>query len=212
MLTRHLRRRNGEGVRMNVNFLGEAILGEAEARAAVPAIPRRAAMAGDRGRLDQDLDALFADLPAGPRAHRGHVVRPARAPVPHGRRGLRFTRPDGKVVPKFVYLDMEEYRDKEPDGRGVHAHAGPARDWSRSAPASPCRAYIPDSFRTLLRLQAVGAATRARPAAARITIRLVKGANMESERARGLAARLAAGALQDQAARPTPITSAWSTK
>ena len=25
----------------------------------------------------------------------------------------RFTRRDGTVVPKFVYLDMEEYRDKE---------------------------------------------------------------------------------------------------
>ena len=72
-------RAHAEGVRMNVNFLGEAILERGGSRAAPAAIPAGPAMAGDRGRLDQDLHALLADFAAGPRAHRRHAVRPAGA-------------------------------------------------------------------------------------------------------------------------------------
>ena len=84
-------------------------------------------------------------------------------------------------VPKFVYLDMEEYRDKELtaaafmrtlDRDGLqHVRAGIA-----------LQSYIPDSFRTLLQLQE-WARRRVAGGGGRITIRLVKGANMESERA-----------------------------
>ncbi len=93
----------------------------------------------------------------------------------------RFTRHGGEVVPKFVYLDMEEYRDKELtaeafmrtlDRAGLkHVRAGIA-----------LQAYIPDSFETLKQIQ-TWARQRVAAGGGRITVRIVKGANMESERA-----------------------------
>jgi RHH-type proline utilization regulon transcriptional repressor/proline dehydrogenase/delta 1-pyrroline-5-carboxylate dehydrogenase len=92
----------------------------------------------------------------------------------------RFRRPDGTEVPKFVYLDMEEYRDlgltaevfmrtlDRPGLRDVHA-------------GIVLQAYIPDSYRYQRELTA-WARQRVAGGGAPITLRLVKGANMESER------------------------------
>jgi TPP-dependent indolepyruvate ferredoxin oxidoreductase alpha subunit len=93
----------------------------------------------------------------------------------------RFTRPDGTVVSKFVYLDMEEYRDKELTAEAFMRTLD--RDGLKHVRAGiALQSYIPDTFRTLLRLQA-WARERVAGGGGRITIRLVKGANMESERA-----------------------------
>jgi hypothetical protein len=65
----------------------------------------------------------------------------------------RFTRPDGTVVPKFVYLDMEEYRDKELTAAAFMRTLD--RDGLRHVTAGiALQSYIPDSFRTLRELQA----------------------------------------------------------
>jgi hypothetical protein len=69
MLIEHLDERRAEGVRMNVNLLGEAILSEEEAAAAaegyLDALQRPEIEVVSR----QDLDDLLADLAAGPPAH-----------------------------------------------------------------------------------------------------------------------------------------------
>ena len=92
----------------------------------------------------------------------------------------RFTRADGTVVPKFVYLDMEEYRDlgvtvevfmKTLDRPGLeHVNAGIA-----------LQAYIPDSYGAQQQINA-WARKRIESGGAPVTIRLVKGANLEVER------------------------------
>ncbi|MGC9943730.1 MAG: bifunctional proline dehydrogenase/L-glutamate gamma-semialdehyde dehydrogenase, partial [Verrucomicrobiota bacterium] len=93
----------------------------------------------------------------------------------------RFRRANGEIAPKFVYLDMEEYRDKELTAEAFmrtldrpqlrHLKAGIA-----------LQAYIPDSFITLREIQG-WARCRVAAGGGRITIRLVKGANLENERA-----------------------------
>ncbi len=92
----------------------------------------------------------------------------------------RFRHADGTEVPKFVYLDMEEYRDmsitseafmKSLDRPGMeNAVAGIA-----------LQSYIPDSYRTQLQLNA-WARERVQRGGQPIVIRLVKGANLEMER------------------------------
>jgi len=178
-LVSHLAARAHEGVRMNVNFLGETILSETEAAR----------------RLDQYLEGLqwpetevvsikistvYSQISALAREHTVSVLCDRLARLFLAAASARFQRPDGVTVPKFVYLDMEEYRDKELTAEAFmrtldrpelrHVTAGIA-----------LQAYLPDSFGTLQRIQFWG---RKRMAAggARITIRLVKGANMESER------------------------------
>src|SRR4029079_12499188 len=92
---------------------------------------------------------------------------------------LRFTKPDGKAVPKFVYLDMEEYRDlhltaqafmRTLDRPGLEQISG----------GIALQAYIPDSAAVQREIIA-WAQRRTAADGAPVTIRIVKGANMEAE-------------------------------
>ena len=195
---------------MNVNFLGEAILSEADAGAPVAAIPA-AACNGRRSRScpsrSRRSTRRFRRWPAStpwPRSATGSSGCSAR---PTGR---AFTRPDGQVVPKFVYLDMEEYRDKELTAEAfMRTLDRPGLEQVRAGIA--LQSYIPDSFRTLLEIQE-WARRRVAAGGGRITIRLVKGANMEMRA--GRRPRCAAGRrrLTRPRSRPTPITSGWCTR
>ena len=179
-LTRHLAERSAEGVRMNVNFLGEAILSEEEAERRLqqyllglqwPEIEV----------VSIKISTLYSQISPIAREHTVSILCDRLERLFRTADRARFTRPDGTVVSKFVYLDMEEYRDKDltaaafmrtldRDGLG-QVRAGIA-----------LQSYIPDSYQTLLQLQE-WARRRVAAGGGRITIRLVKGANMESERA-----------------------------
>ena len=179
LLTPHLAERAREGVRMNVNFLGEAILSEAEAERRLlqylegldwPEIEV----------VSIKISTLYSQL--SPLARQQTVTtlceRLKRLLLAAHR--ARFTRPNGEVVPKFVYLDMEEYRDKELTAEAfMGALDCPGLEQVRAGIA--LQSYIPDSFRTLLRLQD-WARRRVAAGGGRITVRLVKGANLEMER------------------------------
>ena len=59
----------------------------------------------------------------------------------------QFTRTDGTSVPKFVYLDMEEYRDKEITAAAfMRTLDRPGLAQARAGIA--LQAYIPDSLET----------------------------------------------------------------
>lgn len=179
MLTQHLRERTREGVRMNVNFLGEAILGERDAETRLKAY-LEALQWPEIEVVSIKISTLYSQI--SPLARDHTVARLCERLERLFRTAARmtFTREDGKTVAKFVYLDMEEYRDKELtaeafmqtlDREGLeHVRAGIA-----------LQSYIPDSYETLLRLQA-WARRRVASGGGRITIRLVKGANAEMER------------------------------
>jgi len=179
LLAAHLTARRAEGVRMNVNHLGEALLGEEHAR------HRLAAYLATLERpeievISVKISTIFSQISALAREHTIEVLSDRLELLYRAAERARFTRRDGSVVPKFVYLDMEEYRDKELtadvfmrtlDRPGLESvHAGIA-----------LQAYIPDSFRTQQRINA-WARRRVAAGGAPVTIRVVKGANMEMER------------------------------
>jgi RHH-type proline utilization regulon transcriptional repressor/proline dehydrogenase/delta 1-pyrroline-5-carboxylate dehydrogenase len=180
VLTRHLAERRAEGVRMNVNFLGEAILSEPEAERRLQQY-LQGLQWSEIEVVSIKISTVYSQISPLAREHTVGILCDRLERLFRTADRARFTRPDGSVVPKFVYLDMEEYRDKELtaeafkrtlDREGLeHVRAGIA-----------LQSYIPDSFRTLLELQE-WARRRVSAGGGRITIRLVKGANMESERA-----------------------------
>jgi len=180
VLTGHLAERRTEGVRMNVNFLGEAILSEVEAERRLQQY-LQGLQWPEIEVVSIKISTVYSQISPLAREHTVSVLCDRLERLFRTADRARFTRPDGTVVPKFVYLDMEEYRDKELtaeafmrtlDRKGLeHVRAGIA-----------LQSYIPDSHRTLLQLQA-WARERVAAGGGRITIRLVKGANMESERA-----------------------------
>lgn len=179
LLREHLDQRRREGLRMNLNYLGEALLGEAEAERRLQAY-LAALQRPEIEVMSVKISTIYSQISALARQHTVDLLADRLELLYRAAAKGRFTRADGSVVPKFVYLDMEEYRDKEITAAAfmqtldrpalTHVEAGVA-----------LQAYIPDSFATQ---RAITEWARRRVAAcgAPITIRIVKGANMEMER------------------------------
>ncbi|HEU5072280.1 MAG TPA: proline dehydrogenase family protein [Verrucomicrobiae bacterium] len=179
MLTHHLAERSREGVRMNVNFLGEAILSEAEAERRLHQY-LQGLQWPEVEVVSIKISTLYSQISPLAREHTVAVLCDRLERLLRTAQRARFTRPDGTVMSKFVYLDMEEYRDKDLTAATfMRTLERPGLETVRAGIA--LQSYIPDSFRTLLELQA-WARRRVAAGGGRITIRLVKGANMESER------------------------------
>lgn len=179
LLTQHLAARQREGVRMNLNFLGEALLGEDEATHRLEKY-LEALQLPEVEVLSVKISTIYSQINALAREHTLRVLCDRLELLYREAAHLKFTRPDGTQVPKFLYLDMEEYRDlhltaqafmRTLDRPGLkHATAGIA-----------LQAYIPDSARVQREIHE-WARRRVADGGAPVTIRLVKGANMEMER------------------------------
>ena len=180
LLVRHLADRTQEGVRMNVNFLGEAILSEPEAERRLQQY-LQGLQWSETEVVSIKISTLYSQISALAREHTVAVLCDRLERLFRSADHARFRRPDGQVVPKFVYLDMEEYRDKELTAEAfIRTLDRPGLKHIRAGIA--LQAYIPDSFATMCQIQE-WARRRVAAGGGRITIRIVKGANMESERA-----------------------------
>lgn len=179
LLARHLAARAREGVRLNVNFLGEAILSEAEAEKRLQQY-LQSLQWPETEVVSIKISTVYSQISPLAREHTIATLcdRLERLFLTASR--AKFKRPNGEVVPKFVYLDMEEYRDKELTAEAFMRTLDRPNLKNFSAGIA-LQAYIPDSFETLIAIQK-WARERVANGGARVTIRLVKGANMEMER------------------------------
>ena len=179
MLQKHLQERKQEGVRMNVNFLGEAMLGEQEAQRRLESylaalqLPEIECVSVKISTLYSQISTLAPDETVNTVANRLELLYRA-ANRNH------FTKKDGTQVPKFVYLDMEEYRDMHlTSAVFMQTLDRPGMEQVRAGIA--LQAYVPDSFPVQKELTE-WATRRVQNGGLPITIRIVKGANMEMER------------------------------
>ena len=177
-LEKFLARRRQQGLRVNINYLGEAVLGEGEARR----------------RLDMYLEALenpaveyisvkistiFSQIEPMAFDHSVKILKSRLTQLFRAARENRFVRHDGIRVPKFVNLDMEEYRDvsitfaaftQTLEQEALHDVSG----------GLVLQAYLPDALELQRRL-IDWAQRRVAKGGAPIKVRIVKGANMEME-------------------------------
>jgi RHH-type transcriptional regulator, proline utilization regulon repressor / proline dehydrogenase / delta 1-pyrroline-5-carboxylate dehydrogenase len=170
-LSRHIERRRAEGIRLNVNLLGEAVLGEAEARARTDMVidlldrPGVDYISVKISSICAQLDVLAYENSLGRILDRlREIYRAAAMSSPA----------------KFVNLDMEEYRDlhltidafttllAEPEFVGLDA-------------GIVLQAYLPDSYAALERIAAFARQRHERHGSA-VKVRIVKGANLAMER------------------------------
>ncbi|WP_077488690.1 proline dehydrogenase family protein [Sinomonas mesophila] len=160
-----------DGIRLNVNLLGEAILGEGEASRRLEGTRRLLA------RDDVDYVSIKVSSTVAPHNHWAfheaveHIIEKL-APL---YRLAASSRPQ-----KFINLDMEEYKDLEltiavftrlldrPEFRGLEA-------------GIVLQAYLPDALGAMIRLQE-WAEARVAAGGAPIKVRVVKGANLPMER------------------------------
>ena len=179
VLAEHLRQRTRQGVRMNVNFLGEAILSEEEAERRLT-LYLEALQHPETEVFSVKISTLYSQMSPLAREHTIAVLCDRLERLYRSAARVTFTRHDGTHVPKFIYLDMEEYRDLsltcEVFMRTLDRHG-----LENVGAGIALQAYIPDSH---LWQQRVHEWARARVAGggAGITMRIVKGANMEMER------------------------------
>ncbi len=176
LLQEHLRNRQSQGVQMNVNLLGEALLGEEETRRRMQDFCDALRMPDVRC-LSVKITTLYSQVSPLARRHTIGVVSD-RLETLYRTANREVDAETG--LGKFVYLDMEEYRDLHLTAEAiVETLDRPGLDQTRAGIA--LQAYVPDSYQVMGQLidwsrkRVAGGGTP-------LTIRLVKGANMEMER------------------------------
>lgn len=168
-----LDRRREAGMRMNLNQLGEAILGETEAEKRMRAIIARLE-SPDCNYLSVKLSAIFSQI---------HLIGhdETLASVTEKLRRLYRTAIANpwQERPKFVNLDMEEYRDLHLTCEAFQMVLDETEFMQLEA-GIVLQAYLPDSWPVQRELNE-WARDRAQRGGAGIKIRIVKGANLAME-------------------------------
>src|SRR5215831_8519148 len=109
-LTRYLAERRAAGTRLNLNQLGEAILGEAEAARRLDAYLALLARP-DVEYISVKVSSVFSQINLVAFSHTVLLVKDRLRTLFREAERHRYRHPDGRLTPKFVNLDMEEYRD-----------------------------------------------------------------------------------------------------
>ncbi|MCB9156565.1 MAG: proline dehydrogenase family protein [Caldilineaceae bacterium] len=178
-LRTYLQKRRSQHTRLNLNQLGEAILGEGEAQRRLESYIELLSRP-DVEYISVKISSVFSQI---------NLVA-FDATVAHIKERLRilyraalqhhFVQPDGTQTPKFINLDMEEYRD-------LHltiAAFQQVLDEPEFLPYSAgivLQAYLPDSHAAQIKLTE-WAKARVQRGGAPIKVRIVKGANLAMER------------------------------
>ena len=178
-LSQHLEQRRQSGVRMNLNYLGEALLGEAQAQ-------RRMNTYLEALRqpwlevMSVKVSTIYSQITSLGRDHSIEVLCDRMELLYKAAAETEFVRADGTRVPKFVYLDMEEYRDLSITVE-VFMKTLDRPGFENISAGIALQAYVPDSFdaqKTITEWAKKRVASGGSP----VCFRLVKGANMEMER------------------------------
>lgn len=178
LLAKHMQRRYQEGVRVNLNHLGEAILGEEEAERRLQvylddlAKPEVEYISVKISTIYSQINLLSWDKTIGILSERfRQLLRAADNSL--------FKRADNVAIPKIVNLDMEEYRDLICTVE-VFKKVLDEPEFKHQSAGIVLQSYLPDSFPIQQDLTA-WAQNRVASGGAPIKIRIVKGANLAME-------------------------------
>ncbi|MFC7528238.1 bifunctional proline dehydrogenase/L-glutamate gamma-semialdehyde dehydrogenase [Actinoplanes sp. GCM10030250] len=168
-LGKAIKRIRKRDVRLNVNLLGEAVLGRGEASKRLRATERLL------GRPDVDYVSIKVSATVSP--HNPWAFDEAVTDIVEQLTPL-FTL--AAKTGKFVNLDMEEYKDLDLT-IAVFTRLLDRPEMLNLEAGIVLQAYLPDALSAMMRLQVWSAARRERGGAG-IKVRLVKGANLPMER------------------------------
>src|SRR5499427_7018966 len=174
-LHRYLAARRAAGIRLNLNQLGEAILGESEASRRLDAYLALLAL-DDVEYISVKVSSVSSRISLVAFRDTVERVKDRLRALYHQALLHHYRHPDGRVTPKFINLDMEEYRDLDLTVTAFREVL--TEEDFRSLPAGiVLQAYLPDSFRVQCALTEWARGRRARGGAP-IKLRIVKGANL----------------------------------
>ncbi|WP_181365132.1 proline dehydrogenase family protein, partial [Arthrobacter sp. HMWF013] len=165
-----------DGIKLNVNLLGEAVLGEHEASRRLEGTHTLLA------RPDVDYVSIKVSSTVAPHSAWAfdeaveHVVEKL---TPLFTRAASFANPSTGQKAKFINLDMEEYKDLDMT-IAVFTRILDKPEFKDLEAGIVLQAYLPDALSAMIRLQDWAAERRANGGAA-IKVRVVKGANLPME-------------------------------
>lgn len=181
-LASYIKQRTSEGIRVNLNHLGEAILGENEAEQRLKVYLEDLAKP-EVSYISVKISTIYSQINLLAWEQTLNALAERLRQLYHAAMEHKYQRPDGTWANKFVNLDMEEYRDlamtvalfqKVLDEPGFfHYSAGIV-----------LQSYLPDSYAIQQALTA-WAIKRVASGGAPIKIRIVKGANLAMEQVEG---------------------------
>lgn len=177
-LKTHLKKRKDEGVRMNLNRLGEAVLGEEES---LSRLNRNLADLKDPTieYISVKISTIYSQIEPLAFDYTLEVLEERLAKLYQTAMANPFHRKNGQRVPKFVNLDMEEYHDLELTVAAFQKTLE-REEFKESSAGIVLQAYLPDSYEIQKHLTE-WAIERVKNGGAPIKIRIVKGANLEME-------------------------------
>lgn len=178
-LRSHLQKRRKAGIRMNINQLGEAILGETEASHRMKQVVDRL-VDKNCNYISVKISAIFSQIHLLAFEKTIELIQERLRTLYRTAMQFPAADADGIVKPKFVNLDMEEYRDLHLTCEAFKRTLMEEEFMSLEA-GIVLQAYLPDSWEEQMKLTA-WAKERVEKGGARIKIRLVKGANLAMEK------------------------------
>ncbi|WP_074690426.1 bifunctional proline dehydrogenase/L-glutamate gamma-semialdehyde dehydrogenase [Leucobacter chromiiresistens] len=159
-----------DGVRLNMNLLGEAILGRSDAERRLEGTHRLLAR--------DDIDYVSIKVSATVAPHNHWAFDEAVAHIEQQLLPL-FARAADASPQKFINLDMEEYKDLDLT-LAVFMRLLDRPEFTGLEAGIVLQAYLPDALGAMIRLQE-WAAQRVARGGAPIKVRVVKGANLPME-------------------------------
>jgi len=179
VLRAHLHKRKIQGVRMNINHLGEAVLSEQEALKRLDVYledlkdPQLEYISVKISTIYSQIQPLAFD-------HCVNIISDRLSRLYRAACENFFERRDGDRVPKFVNLDMESYQDLDLTIAAFRKTLE-KEEFLHHKAGIVLQSYLPDSCNKQRALTA-WAKKRTEEGGSPIVIRLVKGANMEMEK------------------------------
>lgn len=177
-LAQHMQKRRKEGIRINLNHLGEAILGEEEALKRLETYlddlkkPEVEYISVKISTICSQLNLLAWDETL-------KILSDRLRQLYQASRANYYVKADGTALPKFVNLDMEEYRDLHLTV-ALFKKVLEEEEFKDYSAGIVLQSYLPDSYETQQELTE-WARERLAKGGAPIKIRIVKGANLAME-------------------------------
>ncbi len=174
----HLAKRKKEQTSMNINQLGEAILGEGEAEHRMQQVLDRLT-SPDCEYISVKISAVFSQINLVAYENTLELIKERIRRLYRCAKEHTYTNAVGQSHPKFVNLDMEEYRDLRLTC-DAFTQVLEEEEFHNLRAGIVLQAYLPDSFNVQKKLTE-WAKKRTAEGKASIKIRIVKGANLAME-------------------------------
>lgn len=173
-----LENRKKQGLGININQIGEEVLGEQEA------LSRLSMYLDDLKNpsieyISVKISNIFSQINPLAFEQCVSILTQRLSKLYRAADSHKFVRRDGPRVRKFVYLDMEAYRDLEMTAAAFMGTLG-QKEFKHTFAGMALQAYLPDSYLILKDITA-WARRRVDAGGSPVKIRIVKGANMEME-------------------------------